>query len=118
MASITVPKLLDTEKVLLSVMPRDAGGKIDVAAAITWASSDSSVGAEPGTEAFDFTDTDGTVTSCPGAFNCWATTPNASGGATVTVSAPGYESADFVIDYAAGVPRSLNASAGSAQSDL
>jgi hypothetical protein len=118
---IPVPKLLDTEKILLSVMPRKADGTIDTAAAITWDSSDSSkVGIEPGVEAFPFDDgLGGGPVECPGYFNCWALTPMSDAEeATVTVSAPGYESADFVITYAPGVPRSLNASVGAPVSDL
>ena len=119
--NVPVPKLLDTEKILLSVMPRKEDGHVDVGATVTWASSDeSAVGIDPGTESFEFHDPqfDETVT-CPGAFNCYALTPNQSGSATVTASAAGYESAEFgPIEYAPGVPRSLNASVGSPISDL
>jgi hypothetical protein len=121
-ANIPVPQLLDVEKIVLSVMPRKADGHVDTAAVVTWTASDpSSVGAEPGTVAFDFTDPQNgdEVVNCPGNFNCTATTPNASGTGTVTASAPGYDSAIFgPINYAAGQARSLNASVGSPISDL
>ena len=121
MATVPVPALLDVEKIVLSVMPRLANGHVDKNAVITWASSDASqVGAEPGVDTFVFHDPqfDEDVT-CPGAFNCVATTPLTSGSATVTASCPGYESADFgPITYAPGVPRSLNASVGQPISDL
>jgi hypothetical protein len=117
---IPVPKLLDTEKVLLSVMPRKADGHVDAGAVVTWASSDpSQVGIEVGVDSFVFTDPQFSEdVTCPGNFNCYALTPNASGAGTVTVGAPGYESAEFSITYEPGVPRSLNASAGGPVSDL
>ena len=117
--NIPVPKLLDVEKVLLSVMPRKADGKIDVNAVVTWTSSaPDQVGIEPGTEPFIFNDSaEGDVT-CPGNFNCFALTPLDTGAADVTVSAPGYDPAIFAISYAPGQPRSLNASYGQPVSDL
>lgn len=120
-ASIPVPKLLDTEKIQLSVMPRLEDGHVDANAIVSWNSSDlSQVGVAPGVDPFVFHDPqfneDITV---PGAFNCFALTPLAAGTAIVTASAQGYESADFgPIIYAPGVPRSLNASVGSPVSDL
>jgi hypothetical protein len=119
--TITVPKLLDTEKILLSVMPRKADGTIDATAVITWTSSDpSKVGVEPGTDPFPFDDGQGGgPVTVPGNFNCFATTPlSDEESATVTVSAPGYDSAVFPIGYAPGQPRSLNASVGQPVSDL
>jgi hypothetical protein len=119
--NIQVPKLLDVEKVLLSVMPRKADGKIDTTAIVTWASSDpAKVGIEPGVDPFPFDDgLGGGPVQCPGNFNCWALTPMSDEEtATVTVSCPGYEAAEFVINYAPGVPRSLNASYGAPVSDL
>lgn len=119
--NVPVPQLLDTEKILLSVMPRKADGHVDTAAVVSWASSDGTqVGINVGTDTFVFHDPqfDEDVT-CPGAFNCEALTPGTSGAATVTASAPGYDSAEFgPITYAPGVPRSLNASIGSPVSDL
>ena len=118
---IPVPQLLDTEKILLSVMPRLANGRVDTEAVVTWTSSDpTQVGVEPGVDPFVFHDPQtGDDYTVPGAYNAFALTPLASGTATVTVSAPGYESADFgPITYAPGVPRSLNASVGSPVSDL
>lgn len=121
MSSIPVPKLLDTEKILLSVMPRKADGHVDTDAQVSWSSSDpAQVGVQVGTETFVFHDPqfDEDVT-CPGSFNAFALTPNTSGSATVSASATGYEAADFgPIEYAPGVPRSLNASVGSPVSDL
>jgi hypothetical protein len=119
--NVPVPKLLDTEKIVLSVMPRKADGHVDTAATISWTSSDASqVGVEPGTEPFVFTDPQFSEdVTCPGAFNCTATTPLSAGTASVTASASGYESAEFgPIVYEAGQPRSLNASVGSPISDL
>jgi hypothetical protein len=120
--NIVVPKLLDTEKVLLSVMPRKADGHVDREALVTWESDDpSKVGVEPGTGTFDFTDDQngGEVVTCPGFFNCFATTPlSDEESATVTVSAKGYDPAMFAISYAPGQPRSLNASYGQPVSDL
>lgn len=119
--NVPVPKLLDTEKIVLSVMPRKADGHVDIGAVISWVSSDpSQVGVEPGTDPFPFHDDQNSEdVTCPGNFNCTATTPNASGTATVTVSAPGYDSATFgPITYEPGVARSLNASVGTPQSDL
>ena len=120
MVNVPVPKLLDTEKILLSVMPRLADGHVDTAAAVTWeATVAAQVGAEPGTEPFVFHDPqfDEDVT-CPGVFNCFALTPLNTGTGTVVASAPGYESAEFgPIVYEPGVPRSLNASVGSPVSD-
>ena len=117
--NVPVPQLLDTEKILLSVMPRKADGHVDTNASVTWTAS-GDVGAEPGVDPFPFHDPqfDEDVT-CPGSFNCYALTPNASGTGTVVASATGYESAEFgPITYAPGVPRSLNASTGSPISDL
>lgn len=119
--TVPVPKLLDTEKIVLSVMPRKADGHVDANAVISWATNDAAqVGIEPGTESFIFTDPQfGEDVTCPGAFNCTATTPNASGTGIVTASASGYESAEFgPINYEPGVPRSLNASVGSPIADL
>lgn len=119
--NVPVPQLLDTEKILLSVMPRKADGHVDTAASVSWVSSDpSQVGVEPGTDTFVFSDPQFSEdVTCPGAFNCYATTPNASGSASVTASAQGYESAEFgPISYAPGQPRSLNASVGSPISDI
>jgi hypothetical protein len=118
---IPVPQLLDTEKILLSVMPRLTNGRVDTEAVVTWASSDpAQVGVEPGVDPFVFHDPQtGEDYTVPGAYNAFALTPLASGTGTVTVSAPGYESAEFgPIVYAPGVPRSLNASVGSPISDL
>jgi hypothetical protein len=119
--NVPVPALLDVEKIVLSVMPRKADGHVDATAVITWVSSDASqVGAEPGTDPFTFHDPqfDEDVT-CPGAFNCTATTPLDTGTGSVTASCPGYDSAAFgPISYAPGVARSLNASVGSPISDL
>lgn len=117
--NIPVPQLLDTEKILLSVMPRKADGHVDTAAVITWTAS-GDVQAEPGTETFVFTDPQFSEdVTCPGAFNCYALTPNASGTGSVTAAATGYESAEFgPIVYAPGVARSLNASVGSPVSDI
>ena len=119
--NVPVPALLDVEKITLSVMPRKADGHVDIAAVISWASSDpAQVGIEVGTAEFVFHDPqfDEDVT-CPGAFNCTALTPLETGTGTVTASAPGYESAAFgPINYAPGVARSLNASVGSPVSDL
>lgn len=121
MSKVDVPKLLDTEKIMLSVMPRKADGHVDVNASVSWASSDEAqVGVVVGTDAFAFHDPqfDEDVT-CPGAFNAFATTPGRSGHATVTASCDGYEAAEFgPIVYEAGQPRSLNASVGSPVSDL
>lgn len=128
--NVPVPKLLDTEQIQLSVMPRKADGHVDVDAQVSWVSSDSAQGeAKPGrivngvinTDPFDFTDTQNgdEVVTCPGAFNCVATTPNSTGRFVVTASAPGYEAAEFgPITYEPGQPRSLNASVGSPVSDL
>lgn len=120
-AQIPVPALLDVEKILLSVMPRKADGHVDTAAVISWSSSDpAQVGIEIGTTDFTFHDPqfDEDVV-CPGAFNCFALTPNTTGTGTVTAGAAGYESAEFgPISYAPGQPRSLNASVGSPVSDL
>lgn len=121
MANIAVPKLVDTEKIVLSVMPRKADGHVDVAASVNWSSSDASqVGIELDTEPFVFSDPQfGEDVTCPGAFNATATTPLESGSASVTASAAGYESAVFgPIEYAVGQPRSLNGSVGSPISDL
>jgi len=121
MVNVPVPKLLDTEKIVLSVMPRKADGHVDIDAVVSWESSDpSQVGVEPGTDEFTFHDPQfNEDVTCPGSFNCTATTPNNSGTASVTASAQGYESAEFgPIQYEPGVPRSLNASVGSPISDL
>lgn len=118
---IAVPQLLDTEKILLSVMPRKADGHVDTAAVVSWTSSDSSqVGIEEGVDPFIFHDPQfDEEVECPGKFNCYALTPLTSGSASVTASAPGYDSAEFgPINYAAGQARSLNASVGSPLSDL
>jgi len=120
-ATIPVPKLLDTEKIALSVMPRKADGHVDATAVVSWASSDTAqVGLDVGVDTFVFHDPqfDEDVT-CPGAFNAFALTPLTEGNAVVTASCTGYESADFgPIIYAPGIPRSLNASVGSPISDL
>jgi len=117
--NIPVPKLLDIEKVLLSVMPRKADGKVDIGAVVTWVSSaPDQVGIEPGTEPFVFNDGDNGDVTCPGNFNCFALTPLDTGAADVTVSAPGYDPAIFAISYAPGQPRSLTASYGQPVSDL
>jgi len=119
--TIPVPKLLDTEKILLSVMPRKADGHVDTQATLTWVTSDpTQVGLEVGVDSFTFHDPQfNEDVTCPGSFNCFATTPLTTGTGTVTASAPGYESADFgPINYEPGVPRSLNASVGSPVSDL
>lgn len=121
MANVAVPKLLDVEKIVLSVMPRKADGSVDVGASVQWASSDSNaVGIEPDTESFVYTDPQtGEEIDCPGAFNATATTPLDAGSATITASAQGYTSETFgPIEYAAGVARSLNGSVGSPVSDL
>lgn len=120
--NIPVPKLLDVEKILLSVMPRKADGHVDATASITWTSSDPlQVGTEPGVDPFVFHDPqfDEDVT-VPGAFNCFALTPGTSGVASITCSGgTAYEDAIFgPIEYAPGVPRSLNASVGSPVSDI
>lgn len=120
-ANIPVPQLLDTEKILLSVMPRLANGHVDTAAVVTWVSSDDTqIGVQPGTDPFVFDDPQfNEDVTCPGNFNCFALTPFTSGTGSVTVSAPGYEDAVFgPITYAPGQPRSLNASVGSPISDL
>jgi len=117
--NVPVPQLLDTEKIQLSVMPRKTDGHVDTNATISWSSDSADVGVEPGVDSFVFHDPqfDEDVT-CPGAFNCFALTPNDSGTGTVTASASGYESAAFgPITYAPGQPRSLNASVGTPVSD-
>lgn len=128
--NVPVPKLLDTEKIELGVMPRKADGHIDNAAVLSWVSSDASqVEASVGTVPFDFEDVhlaaDGVteewreVVTCPGNFKCTALTPLTLGSASVTASAPGYDSAIFgPINYEQGVARSLNPSVGSPVSDL
>lgn len=121
MANVAVPKLLDVEKIVLSVMPRKADGSVDVDAQVSWSSSDpSQVGIELNTESFVFVDPQsGVEYDCPGAFNATATTPLASGSASVTATAVGYTPEYFgPIEYAAGVARSLNGSVGSPISDL
>lgn len=120
-ATVPVPKLLDTEKIMLSVMPRKADGHVDVAASVSWISSDpAQVGLDVGVDPFVFHDPQfNEDVTCPGAFNAFALTPLSEGNAVVTASAVGYESADFgPIIYAPGVPRSLNASVGGPVSDL
>lgn len=119
--NVPVPALLDVEKIVLSVMPRKADGHVDTNAVISWVSSDpTQVGVEPGVDPFVFSDPQFTEdVTCPGPFNCTATTPLTSGTGSVTASCPGYESAEFgPITYAPGVARSLNASVGSPISDL
>lgn len=121
MVTVPVPKLLDTEKILLSVMPRRADGHVDAAATVAWASdTPDQVGVEPGTAIFTFHDPQfNEDVDCPGNFNCFATTPLTSGTGNVTCSASGYESAQFgPIVYEPGAPRSLNASVGQPVSDL
>lgn len=121
MANVAVPKLLDIEKIVLSVMPRKADGSVDVDAQVSWSSSDpSQVGIEMNSEPFVYVDPQsGVEFNCPGAFNATATTPLASGSASVTATAPGYTPEYFgPIEYAAGVARSLNGSVGSPISDL
>lgn len=122
---VPVPQLLDTEKIVLSIMPRKRNGHVSTDANITWTSSDPSQGeAIPGTGTFVYHDPqfDEDVT-VPGSYNCTATTPLSSGTYTVTCAgsdAEGpFESADFgPIVYAPGQPRSLNASVGSPVSDV
>lgn len=106
--------LLDTESVLLSVMPRTKAGKIDTAASVSWVSSDPSVGVTP-QPGFDFDDGPNGTVAVPAGFNCLATTPNISGKANVTASATGYDSAIFPITYTQGAPSSLNPSVGTSQ---
>lgn len=121
--TIPVPQLLDTEKILCSVMPRKRDGHVSTQAVVAWAANgDAQI--EVGTAEFIFHDPqfDEDVT-CPGSFNCYALTPGASGTGTVSVSgsdAEGvFDTAEFgPITWAPGQPRSLNASIGSPISDL
>jgi hypothetical protein len=122
--NIPVPKGFDITMVGLSVMPRLADGHIDTAAVITWASdAPDQVGVKPGTwidgqkvETFPFQDPqfpNEPPVDCPGDFNCFGTTPLASGTGNVTASCPGYEPTQFgPIVYEPGAPRSLNGSVG------
>jgi hypothetical protein len=119
--NVPVPKLLDTEKILLSVMPRLANGHIDTTVAITW-TKDGDTDTQVGTDPFPYTDPqfpeDGEL-QIPGDRNCFALTPGIAGTGNVTASAPGYDSAIFgPINWEPGVPRSLNASIGAPISDL
>jgi hypothetical protein len=120
--NVPVPKLLDTEKILLSVMPRLANGHIDTSVAISWSSDSADIGIQVGTDPFPFTDPqfpeDGEQ-QIPGDRNCFALTPGLTGSGNVTASGTGYDSAIFgPIVYEPGQPRSLNASIGSPVSDL
>jgi len=121
--NIPVPQLLDTEKILLSVMPRKRNGHVSTDAVVTWtASGDSTI--EVGTDPFPFHDPQfNEDVTCPGNFNCYALTPGSSGTGTVTANATdaegAFEAAEFgPITWAAGQPRSLNASLGSPISDV
>jgi len=98
MATLPPLKMLDVEKVQLSVAPQLANGEPDTTVDVSWESSDpSQVSVEPAEDDR----------------SCFCLTPLETGVATVTVSAPGYESVTIEISYAPGVPRSLNATIGS-----
>jgi hypothetical protein len=99
MATLAPIKMLDVEKVLLSVAPQKADGTADDTVTVTWTSSDpSQVGVEPST-------TDN-------GRSCYALTPLETGSATITVAATGYTSDTVDISYAPGTPGTLNLSAG------
>lgn len=98
MATIPPIKMLDVEKVLLSVAPQKADGTPDDAVNVTWTSSDpAQVGIEP-------QDALGR--------SIYALTPLDTGVATVTATGAGYEPDTVEISYAPGQPRKLNLSAG------
>jgi hypothetical protein len=95
-------KLLDTEKVLISVAPKNADGSDDASVDVSFSSSDPSVGIEE--------QEDGR--------SAFVLTPGESGSAIISVSAPGYAGESLEVSYASGAPRALNLSVGSPQSDL
>ena len=118
-ATIPVPRLLDTEAIDLAVMPRLRNGHVSVGATVTWTPS-GSVTVKVGTEPFDFNDpqfpSEPPVT-CPGSFRCTALTPGPSGTGEVVVSGSDsegvFESDTFSpIEWAPGQPRNLNSSVG------
>ena len=128
---IPVPELLDTQKIVCSVMPRLRNGHISVNASVTWAAEgDTTV--EPGVDPFPFHDIrlkdDGSVdfeedVTCPGSFNATATTPGSSGSGKVIAAGSDAEGAfdgcEFgPINWHQGAPRKMNGSVGSPISDL
>ena len=105
MATLAPIKMLDVEKVLLSIAPQKADGTADDAVTVSWSSSDpSQVSVEPST--------------ADNGRSCFALTPLESGVAIITVSAPGYASDTVEVSYAPGIPGKLNLSAGNPVSDI
>lgn len=104
MATLPPIKLLDVEKVLLSVSPQKSDGTVDDSVVVTWTSSDP---AQVGLE----------VSTTDNGRSCFALTPLDHGTATITASAPGYASDTVDITYAPGTPGVLNLSAGNPQPD-
>lgn len=99
MAALPPLRMLDVEKVLLSVAPQKANGDPDTEVTVSWTSSaPEQVGVEPSTE--------------DNGRSAWALTPLERGAATITVSAPGYETDTLEIAYEPAVAGKLNLSAG------
>jgi hypothetical protein len=104
MAVLPPIKMLDVEKVLLSVAPQKADGTVDDSVIVTWSSSDpTQVGVEP--------------SSTDNGRSCFALTPLESGTAIISASAPGYDTDTVEVSYAPGVAGKLNLSAGTPVSD-
>lgn len=116
---VIVPQLLDTDKVLVSTMPRDSSGLIDVNAPEGWTTTDPSVGIEVPTDPFEFDDGPNGVVTCPGHFNCWILTPQDHGqGSVWSKRGSQYQDVEFKVNYAHGVANSQNPSVGQPISDL
>jgi hypothetical protein len=94
------------QKEAINVAPLLADGSPDLAAQVSFSSSDPSVGL------------DAVVADGAGNYSAFILTPGQSGAATITVSAPGYDSESVDVSYAPLVARKLNISFGQPVSDL
>jgi hypothetical protein len=96
--------LFDSEKVLLHSSPKLPNGDLNTTVQVSWAS--------------DATDQVALEPVGPLGHDCWALTPLDNGSATITVTAPGYNTSTQPITYSLGQPRELNLSSDAPVSDI